>query len=261
MIHRRRTGAGHPPSFSEAQILAWADAFHARTGRWPNSHSGVIPYSGGDNWRRVDSALRLGLRGCTGKSSLALFLVAKRGIRTLANIPQLRVPEILAWADAFHRRTGQWPKETSGPIPESPGDTWFAIDRALRAGVRGLPRGSSLPRLLAKQRGVRNHKDLPTISVDDVLKWADQHFKRFGQWPGGRMGEIGNCRLPGTTWRAVNIALYRGGRGLPGGSSLARVLDAFRRHTNGRGRSQGTGARGQKSEGRGRKSRASARRS
>jgi hypothetical protein len=35
-------------------------------------------------------------------------------------------------------------------------------------------------------------------------------------------GEIPEA--PGEDWRAVNFALYRGFRGLPGGNSLAKLL-------------------------------------
>src|SRR5262249_10741738 len=62
-----------------SQILGWADAFQERTGRWPNLYSGKIWTQRTDNWRRVDSALRLGLRGLPGGSSLARLLAEQRG--------------------------------------------------------------------------------------------------------------------------------------------------------------------------------------
>src|SRR6185369_14237994 len=34
--------------------------------------------------------------------------------------PALAIEEILTWADAHRDRTGEWPKATSGVIPESP---------------------------------------------------------------------------------------------------------------------------------------------
>ena len=42
-----------------SQILGWADAYHKRTGQWPNLYSGRIWGKKDDTWRRVDSALRL----------------------------------------------------------------------------------------------------------------------------------------------------------------------------------------------------------
>ena len=66
--------------------------------------------------------------------------------------PQFSVPQILAWADAFHARTGQWPKYNLGPIPESAGESWTTVDEALRHGKRGLAGGGSLARLLDQER-------------------------------------------------------------------------------------------------------------
>ena len=37
----------------------------------------------------------------------------------------------------------------------------------------GLDGGSSLPRLLAEYRGVRNHRDLSDLTIEQILAWAD----------------------------------------------------------------------------------------
>jgi hypothetical protein len=68
--------------------------------------------------------------------------------------PPLTVAEILRWADAHRRRTGAWPGVTSGPVAGAPGETWPALDKALRRGGRGLPGGGSLARLLRRERGL-----------------------------------------------------------------------------------------------------------
>src|ERR1017187_10892350 len=64
--------------------------------------------------------------------------------------------EILAWADAFFARTGDWPMFDSGPIPEAPGETWLLVAAALTLGLRGFPRGGSIPRFLDEHRGRYN---------------------------------------------------------------------------------------------------------
>jgi hypothetical protein len=66
--------------------------------------------------------------------------------------PPLTVEQILAWADAYFADTGRWPTAASGPIPEAPGLTWNAVNLALYSGLRGLPRGGSLARLLGRHR-------------------------------------------------------------------------------------------------------------
>jgi len=58
--------------------------------------------------------------------------------------------QILAWADAHHARAGAWPTTRSGPVAGAPGETWRAIDNALRRGHRGLPGDSSLFWFLAQ---------------------------------------------------------------------------------------------------------------
>jgi hypothetical protein len=207
-------------------ILAWVDAHHKRTGRWPNLNAGRIRGTLDETWRRVDSALRIGLRGLPGGSSLARLLAEQRGVRNPSCLSRVSSKQILAWADAHHRRAGAWPTSESGPISDTTGETWKAIDHALRLGMRGLPGGSSLSRLLAKHRGVRNIQRLPRLSLKQILAWADAHRRRTGTWPVSHSGPITNTA--GETWSGVNAALQKGRRGLPGGSSLARLLAKMR---------------------------------
>ncbi len=124
------------------------------------------------------------------------------------------------------RRTGKWPTQQSGTIPESPGESWLAVDMALRAGNRGLRRGSSLARLLAERRGRRNHAALPRLSKKKILAWADQHHARTGRWPKRYSGTV--VEAPGERWELINNALHAGYPGLVGGSSLVRLLDQKR---------------------------------
>lgn len=52
---------------------------------------------------------------------------------------------------------------------------WTSIDHALSHGRRGLTGGSSLPRVLAKYRGIQHHPQKPPLSVKRILGWADAH--------------------------------------------------------------------------------------
>jgi hypothetical protein len=81
-------------------------------------------------------------------------MVERRG-RGRPRKPPLTVAQILSWADAHQRRTGRWPRTTSGPVPEAPGENWLGISAALRQARRGLTRFSTLARLLEQERGVR----------------------------------------------------------------------------------------------------------
>src|SRR5260370_39446442 len=113
---RRRRPAARAPELTIAQILVWADEFHELSGRWPIQHSGRIAGGLGETWGRVDNALRNGLRGLAGKSSLAQLLAARRGVRNIHKLPNLTIRGILAWADAHFHRTGKWPIAECGFI-------------------------------------------------------------------------------------------------------------------------------------------------
>jgi Rrf2 family protein len=75
-LHRRRgrPPKRRPPRLTEQLILAWADAWHRRTGRWPGVLSGEIPGTGGERWNRVNDALYGGHRGLPGGDSLRKLL-------------------------------------------------------------------------------------------------------------------------------------------------------------------------------------------
>jgi hypothetical protein len=75
-------------------------------------------------------------------------------MRNKADLPPLNRSSILEWADSHHRRTGKWPSCESGPIIDAPGETWKAVQMALVEGLRSLPGGSSLAKLLAEKQSV-----------------------------------------------------------------------------------------------------------
>jgi hypothetical protein len=136
--------------------------------------------------------------------------------------PPLTVAQILIWADAHFARTGAWPKTTGRHVLDDPTESWQRIDQALRYGSRSLRGGDSLARLLARERGVRNRKDLPPLTEAQIEAWARAHHAITGRWPTEDDGAIPGTR--GEAWRSVAIALWQGHRGLPGGDTLARLL-------------------------------------
>lgn len=209
-------------TLTEAQIVAWALVHRERTGRWPTQASGAVIDAVGERWKNLEVALRLGRRGLPGGDSLSRLLARKAGARNRVALPALAEEQILAWADAHHARTGKWPTERSGPVPEAPGNTWAQVSACLRHGYRGLPGGSSLARLLADRRGARNNRVRPPLIVEQVVAWAEAHRARTGRWPRTQSGPV--TEAAGESWNRIDFALRYGLRGLPGGSSLARLL-------------------------------------
>jgi hypothetical protein len=218
------------PHLTVPQILKWADEHHKRTGKWPAPKSGAIPQAPTESWQKVDAALRNRLRGLRKKSSLARLLAAHRGVRNIMALPRLSEKLILQWADAHHKRTGKWPTTLFGAIKDAHGETWIGVESALRYGGRGLPGGSSLARVLEKHGRTRNEKNLPTLSIKQLLSWADEHHRRTGKWPKCTSGRV--LAVPCESWSAIHTALEKGMRGLPGGSSLARLLSTHRNVRN-----------------------------
>jgi hypothetical protein len=214
------------PPLSIAQILAWADAHHAAHGHWPTQRSGEIPGTGGERWAAIDHCLCYGKRGLSGGQSLGRVFHEHRGMRHPQFLPALTVEQILGWADAYHETYGVWPQDRSGPVAGAPGETWYAIDGALRYGKRGLAAGVTLARLLAEHRGPRPAGEAPALCLEQVLAWADAYRAARGCWPTMRSGPIPGAS--GESWKTVTRALRQGARGLPVALSIAGLLRAHR---------------------------------
>jgi len=168
-------------------------------------------------------ALQQGHRTLPGGITLAGLLAEERGRRHKGRLPKLPPRQILKYADGHFRRTGKWPKRSSGPVLDAPGETWSAIDTALHKGQRGLPGGTTLARLLAAERGARNHKALPPLKVKQIMRWMEAHRRRTGAWPTRRSGPVVDA--PEEKWSAIETALQDGLRSLPPGLSLRRLRD------------------------------------
>ena len=137
----------------------------------------------------------------------------------------LAVEQILAWADAHRERTGLWPNPSSGPVEDAPGETWKGICMALLRGTRGMSGSKTLRKLLEENRnlprGIRGH----LLTVDEILAWADEHHRRTGQWPTRSAARLDGQRL---SWNTIDDDLREGSQGLPGGSSLPKLLAEHR---------------------------------
>jgi hypothetical protein len=210
------------PALTEELILAWADDHHRRTGHYPKHNHGPVLAAPGETWTAMENALIKGHRGLPGGDSLAKLLTRCRGVRNKSELPSLTVKKIRAWAEAHHVRTGNWPTVKSGAIPETNGETWAAVHSALAAGLRGLPGGDSLARLLSRECGRRNPAEAVPFTLERIRGWVLMHYARTGTWPKALSGPI--VGVPGETWGAVSNALRKGTRGLPGGTTLPRFV-------------------------------------
>ena len=214
------------PPLTEDMILQWADQHFAKHGSWPTQKSGNVSGTNREKWSAINTALQDGLRGLPGGSSLARLLAARRGVRNRKELPPFTEELILSWADAWHGCNGRWPTAKSGTIPNTNGETWLAVENALRHGRRSLPGDSSLASLLENKRGVRNRQARSSLSTALILQLADDHQRLTGSWPTTETGVI--VAAAEETWRGVDKALRQGKRSLPGGSSLAELLRAER---------------------------------
>jgi hypothetical protein len=113
---------------------------------------------------------------------------------------------VLVWADAHMARTGRWPTAGSGPVRGAPGETWLALDRALLRGLRGLPGGDTLARLLHRERGVPVRRGRPPSAAAAARRRRAVRLRRRGL----SLSAIG-ARL-GVSPQAVQQMLQRAGR-------------------------------------------------
>jgi hypothetical protein len=117
------------PRLTVEQVLAWADAHHARKGNWPTCRSGPVVGAPGETWVNANQVLERGLRRLPKESSLHRLLVEHRGVRCRWKSTPLMVRQVLSWARAHRRRTGRRPSSH----------------------FRGLPGEDSLARLLERR--------------------------------------------------------------------------------------------------------------
>ena len=151
------------PNLTEEIILKAADEYHNKTGKWPKVVTkDPVPGLPNETWISIHGALRDGLRGLSGRRSLAKLLDQNGRKQNHLNQPNLTEEIILKAADEYHNKTGKWPKVvTRDPVPGLPNETWTSINCALRDGLRGLVSNQySLANLLhesGRKRNGRNH--------------------------------------------------------------------------------------------------------
>jgi hypothetical protein len=83
LARHRRVSHGGRPLLEEKQIVAWAEAYRGRTGRWPTARSGAIPEASRETWGGIATALWAGNRGLRGGDTLRR-LIARHNRRPAA---------------------------------------------------------------------------------------------------------------------------------------------------------------------------------
>jgi hypothetical protein len=221
--HRGRAKGNRLPEVTVADILAWAEAFRQAKGQWPNEASGPVQGApAAITWHTIGQCLRTGGQGLPGGTTLRRLLAQHRGAPGGDRPPRLTIEQVLAWADSYHAAHGCWPNKLAGRVAASRQETWGGIDRALRQGRRGLPAGSSLGALLAEHRGARKRPPDRTLTVAQILAWADAHHAATGVWPTTCSGPV--LAAPGRDWSTIDHVLRKARHGFPRGSSLHRLL-------------------------------------
>jgi hypothetical protein len=145
------------------------------------------------------------------------------GHRNAKNLPRLSEDKIFKHILSWKKETKEFPSSKSKEMVPGTVDSWRSFDVALVHGLRGLSGGSSLVKLMEKA-GRKNIGNQPRLSEDTIVRLA-RAWKRSHE--GRRPGRHTSGTIPGTGdgWMSMENALVKGLRGLPGGSSLAKLLD------------------------------------
>lgn len=219
----------------ETQIIDWVKKHIEQYGKKPGKHTGTVEFAEGEHkgitWAAIDIALKKGLRDLPGKSCLVKLIKEKLGIRSYHNPPALPTQLIIDWITLFINKYERKPNMSDGNIEFAEGEyareTWSGVNAALWRGGRGQPGKSSLASLIQENFGIKNIQDLPALSATLILDWIKQYIDVHGKKPNRTSGIIEPVseEYKGITWTIINTALEVGTRGLPGGSSLAKLID------------------------------------
>ncbi|MBL4589342.1 MAG: hypothetical protein JKY11_04600 [Alphaproteobacteria bacterium] len=146
---------------------------------------------------------------------------------------------ILICAIMHNENAEVWPSTGSGKVQWGPlkGRDWRLIHRDIENGILDESDATSLREFLAPYKEiveltVDNVLDMAEIftekslNIEDILAAAKLYHIEYARWPScNDYKRIVSGPLDGETWGAVDKQLRDGGRDLPGGQSLARLLE------------------------------------
>lgn len=228
---------------SISAILNAADEHFARTGRPPTTACGIVKrlsaskQHGQDRitWKVINNALASKSRGLPkdAPTSLATLLRAER-----PDWYGLTIEAILSSARRFYESHRRPPTATCG-FDRELNRTWGAVNAALERKRLGLPLDcpNSLRELLLKSEPAW----FPALTVEHILTWADEYYRRCGTPPMIQSGKIpgsarlwqaitGATRAKNASWQAVDRALRKSlcGLGPKGTKGLKALLQVER---------------------------------
>lgn len=192
-------------------------------GRRPIASGDATPYFGFRvTWFTVNRWLR---DTGTNLKTIAESMRFKTSIDELTNQPIKPTwvsPKAIKQAmKLYFMEHKQWPTAHSGNATPYFGFrvTWAAVQSALYNGFHGLPGGSSLAKF-RYANGLDSPK--PPLTPELILEAVNKFRKVHGKNPSYIRGNATPYFGFPETWAAINAALFVGGRGMPGGSSLSK---------------------------------------
>ena len=199
---------------TEDLIWGWMKLYFITNGKYPSVKTNESPETG-EEWRNIDSSLRIGNRGLRGGSSIAMLKSQRTGVKSVRRTSMLKESIVFRWMKRYCKEKGHWPRQSSMELsPE--GSTWCSVNSALQVGVRGLAGGSSLKKLRLKFNGL----DKPQLTEDNIFEWMKEYFEENQKWPLADSKET----IHGRSWRYINKCLKEGKQGLTGGSSFIKLI-------------------------------------
>ena len=130
--------------------------------------------------------------------------------------------QYVQWADDHFRRRGSWPNQKSRQMEAGAAGNmdWnrelFETDDGAFQDLRPWP--ICWPNI----ENARNKANLSPLDEQQILKWAQDHFRSTGKLPTQSDREVADA--PGETWPTMDAGVRVGRRGLPAGSSLSDLL-------------------------------------
>ena len=126
------------------------------------------------------------------------------------------------WADRAYGLRGSQDDYVRVMESDEPEEEYHAIEREF-----GREEGVEPGRTAGFDHGGRGAKmptDIPPLSIDEIVEWAQAYKEEHNKWPRASSGLVEGVPHK-MTWAMVNSALSKGLGGLSGGSSLAEMLE------------------------------------